>query len=103
MGNLKDLASMLPGMGKLLKNVDIPDDVFKQTEAIISSMTPAERDTPRSSTPGAANASQRVRERPWPTSPPDEAVRRHAQDDESRSRRGMKMPKVPGGGMFRRR
>ena len=38
MGNLKDLASMLPGMGKMLKNVDIPDDVFKQTEAIISSM-----------------------------------------------------------------
>lgn len=36
MGNLKDLASMLPGMGKMLKNVDIPDDVFKQTEAIIS-------------------------------------------------------------------
>ena len=35
MGNLKDLASMLPGMGKMLKNVDIPDDVFKQTEAII--------------------------------------------------------------------
>ena len=38
MGNLKDLASMLPGMGKMLKNVDIPDDVFKQTEAIISSI-----------------------------------------------------------------
>ena len=46
MGNLKDLASMLPGMGKMLKNVDIPDDVFKQTEAIISSMTPAERERP---------------------------------------------------------
>ena len=46
MGNLKDLASMLPGMGKMLKNVDIPDDVFKQTEAIISSMTPAEREHP---------------------------------------------------------
>ena len=46
MGNLKDLASMLPGMGKMLKNVDIPDDVFKQTEAIIQSMTPAERENP---------------------------------------------------------
>ena len=46
MGNLKDLASMLPGMGKMLKNVDIPDDVFKQTEAIISSMTPDERERP---------------------------------------------------------
>ena len=46
MGNLKDLASMIPGMGKALKNVDIPDDAFKQTEAIISSMTPAEREHP---------------------------------------------------------
>ncbi|MEG1611112.1 MAG: signal recognition particle protein, partial [Alistipes sp.] len=46
MGNLKDLASMIPGMGKALKNVDIPDDAFKQTEAIISSMTPAEREKP---------------------------------------------------------
>lgn len=46
MGNIKDLASMLPGMGKMLKGVDIPDDVFKQTEAIISSMTPSEREAP---------------------------------------------------------
>ncbi len=46
MGNLKDLASMIPGMGKMLKNVDIPDDAFKQTEAIIDSMTPAERENP---------------------------------------------------------
>ena len=46
MGNLKDLASMIPGMGKMLKNVDIPDDAFKQTEAIIDSMTPAEREHP---------------------------------------------------------
>jgi len=46
MGNLKDLASMIPGMGKALKNVDIPDDAFKQTEAIIDSMTPAERENP---------------------------------------------------------
>lgn len=46
MGNLKDLAGMLPGMGKMLKNVDIPDDVFKQTEAIIHSMTPKERENP---------------------------------------------------------
>ena len=46
MGNLKDLASMIPGMGKMLKGVEIPDDVFKQTEAIISSMTPAEREHP---------------------------------------------------------
>ncbi|MBQ3249049.1 MAG: signal recognition particle protein [Alistipes sp.] len=46
MGNLKDLASMIPGMGKMLQNVDIPDDAFKHTEAIIDSMTPAERENP---------------------------------------------------------
>ena len=46
MGNLKDLASMIPGMGKALKDVDIPDDAFKQTEAIIDSMTPEERERP---------------------------------------------------------
>lgn len=46
MGNLKDLASMIPGMGKMLKNVDIPEDAFKQTEAIIQSMTPQERQHP---------------------------------------------------------
>ena len=46
MGNLKDVASMIPGMGKMLKDVDIPDDAFKQTEAIINSMTPAERSNP---------------------------------------------------------
>ncbi|MCD7970464.1 MAG: signal recognition particle protein [Alistipes sp.] len=46
MGNLKDLASMIPGVGKALKNVDISDDVFKQTEAIIYSMSPAERENP---------------------------------------------------------
>ncbi|MBR2975852.1 MAG: signal recognition particle protein, partial [Alistipes sp.] len=46
MGNLKDVASMIPGMGKMLKNIDIPDDAFKQTEAIIDSMTPAERESP---------------------------------------------------------
>ncbi|MCD8172022.1 MAG: signal recognition particle protein [Alistipes sp.] len=46
MGNLKDLASMIPGVGKALKNIDISDDVFKQTEAIIHSMSPAERENP---------------------------------------------------------
>lgn len=46
MGNLKDLASMIPGMGKMLKDVDIPDDAFKQVEAIIGSMTPYEREHP---------------------------------------------------------
>ncbi|MFR9576231.1 MAG: signal recognition particle protein [Rikenellaceae bacterium] len=46
MGNLKDLASMIPGVGKAMKDVDIPDDAFKQTEAIIFSMTPEEREKP---------------------------------------------------------
>ncbi|MFI3259265.1 MAG: signal recognition particle protein [Rikenellaceae bacterium] len=46
MGNLKDLAGMIPGVGKMMKDVDIPDDAFKQTEAIIGSMTPAERQKP---------------------------------------------------------
>jgi signal recognition particle subunit SRP54 len=46
MGNLKDLASMIPGVGKALKNIDIDDDAFKGIEAIIYSMTPLERETP---------------------------------------------------------
>ncbi len=46
MGNLKDLAGMIPGMGKMLKNVDIDDNAFKSIEAIIYSMTPAERENP---------------------------------------------------------
>src|SRR5699024_5365043 len=46
MGNLTHIASIIPGMAKALNNVDIPDDALKQTEAIISSMTPAEREHP---------------------------------------------------------
>ncbi len=46
MGNLKDLAGMIPGMGKMMKDVDIPDNAFKSVEAIIGSMTPAEREKP---------------------------------------------------------
>ena len=46
MGNLKDLASMIPGVGKALKDVDIDDDAFKGIEAIILSMTPHERQHP---------------------------------------------------------
>jgi len=43
MGNLKDLASMIPGMGKAMKDIDIEDDAFKHIEAIIHSMTKRER------------------------------------------------------------
>mgnify|MGYP005894973669 FL=1 len=46
MGNLKDLASMIPGVGKALKDVDIDNDAFKGIEAIIMSMTPYEREHP---------------------------------------------------------
>ena len=56
MGNLKDLASMIPGVGKALKDVDIDDDAFKKIEAIIQSMTPAERKKPE-----LLNTSRRMR------------------------------------------
>jgi signal recognition particle subunit SRP54 len=46
MGNLKDVASLIPGMGKALKNIDLNDDSFKHIEAIIHSMTPKEREYP---------------------------------------------------------
>lgn len=47
MGNMKDLMGMIPGAGKALKDVDIDDDAFKHVEAIIYSMTPAEREDPK--------------------------------------------------------
>ena len=56
MGNLKDLASMIPGVGKALKDVDIDDDAFKKIEAIIQSMTPTERKKPE-----LLNTSRRMR------------------------------------------
>ncbi|MBQ3914589.1 MAG: signal recognition particle protein, partial [Paludibacteraceae bacterium] len=46
MGNVKDLMGMIPGMDKAMKGVDISDDAFKPIEAIINSMTPAERENP---------------------------------------------------------
>jgi signal recognition particle subunit SRP54 len=56
MGNLKDVASMIPGLGKQLRNLDIDDNAFKGIEAIIRSMTPLER-----STPSVLNGSRRLR------------------------------------------
>jgi signal recognition particle subunit SRP54 len=56
MGNIKDLASMIPGMGKALKDVDMDNSSFKSTEAIILSMTPYEREHPE-----AINGSRRKR------------------------------------------
>ncbi len=46
MGNVKDLVSMIPGIGKAMKDIDIKDDAFKNIEVIIQSMTPKERETP---------------------------------------------------------
>ncbi len=46
MGNVKDLMSMIPGVGKAIKNLDIDDDAFREIEAIIGSMTPQERVSP---------------------------------------------------------
>ena len=46
MGSMKDLMAMIPGAGKMLKDVDIDDDSFKHIEALIYSMTPEERSTP---------------------------------------------------------
>lgn len=56
MGNLKDLASMIPGVGKQIKDLDIDDDAFKNIEAIIQSMTPLERTNPE-----VLNGSRRAR------------------------------------------
>lgn len=56
MGNMKDLMGMIPGAGKMMKNVDIDDDAFKHIEAIIHSMTPSERTNPAS-----INASRKKR------------------------------------------
>jgi signal recognition particle subunit SRP54 len=47
MGNIKDLMTMIPGMGKALRNMDVSDDAFIGIEAIIFSMTPAERENPK--------------------------------------------------------
>jgi signal recognition particle subunit SRP54 len=46
MGNLKELASMIPGVGKMMKNIDFDENAFKNIEAIIYSMTPGERSNP---------------------------------------------------------
>ena len=56
MGNMKDLMGMIPGAGKMMKNVDIDDDAFKHIEAIIHSMTPGER-----TNPATINASRKKR------------------------------------------
>ena len=56
MGNLKDLAAMIPGLGSKIKDIDIDDSVLKSIEAIINSMTPKERSNPK-----IINQSRRMR------------------------------------------
>jgi signal recognition particle subunit SRP54 len=56
MGNLKDLASMIPGVGKAIKDIEMDDNAFKNIEAIIHSMTPKER-----ADPALLNGSRRAR------------------------------------------
>ena len=56
MGSMKDLMGMIPGMDKAMKNIDVSDDAFKPIEAMINSMTPAER-----ANPGLLNGSRKNR------------------------------------------
>ena len=103
MGNLKDLASMLPGMGKMLKDVDIPDDAFKQVEAIIGSMPPAEREHPE-----IINARRRERIAKGSGTTMADVNRLMKQFEDTRKMMkmvaggNMKMPKMPAGMMRRR-
>ncbi|MEG1758794.1 MAG: signal recognition particle protein [Alistipes sp.] len=103
MGNLKDLASMIPGMGKALKNVEISDDVFKQTEAIIGSMTPIEREKPE-----IINARRRERIASGSGTTMADVNRLMKQFEDTRKMMkavaggNMKMPKMPGGMQPRR-
>ena len=93
---------MIPGMGKLLKNVEIGDDVFKQTEAIIGSMTPEEREHPE-----IINARRRERIAKGSGTTIADVNRLMKQFEETRKMMKMvaggnlKMPRMPRGG-FRR-
>lgn len=103
MGNLKDLASMIPGMGKMLKDVEIGDDVFKQTEAIIGSMTPEEREHPE-----IINARRRERIAKGSGTTMADVNRLMKQFDDMRKMMkmaaggNMRMPNMRGGMPFRR-
>ena len=99
MGNLKDLASMIPGVGKALKDVDIDDDAFKSIEAIIYSMTPEERGNP-----AILNGNRRARIAKGSGTTVVEVNKLLKQFDETRKM--MKMvagSKMPGKGLLKRR
>lgn len=98
MGNLKDLAAMIPGVGKAVKDLDIDDDAFKGIEAIIHSMTPIER-----SNPEVLNGSRRQRIANGSGTTIQEVNKLIKQFDETRKmmrmmtqmKGGGKMPKMP--------
>ena len=103
MGNLKDLASMIPGVGKALKDVEIDDNAFKGIEAIILSMTPYERQHPE-----CLNTSRKMRIAKGSGTTIQEVNRLVKQFDQTRKMMKMvtgskmgrlmsHMPKMPGG------
>lgn len=79
MGNIKDLAAMIPGVGKAVKDIDIDDDAFKGIEAIINSMTPKERANPE-----IINQSRRARIARGSGRGPQEVARLMRQFDQMR-------------------
>ena len=108
MGNLKDLAGMIPGVGKAIKDVDIDDDAFKSIEAIIQSMTPKERTNPE-----ILNTSRRQRIAKGSGTNIQEVNRLIKQFDQTRKMmkmvtgagmknmmKGMPTPTLPKGGRF---
>ena len=108
MGNIKELASMIPGVGKALKDIDIDDNAFKSIEAIIYSMTPKERTNPE-----ILNGSRRTRIAKGSGVDIQEVNRLIKQFDQTRKMMKMmtggnmakmmgKMPKMPGAPKFGR-
>ncbi len=108
MGNIKELASMIPGVGKAIKDIDIDDDAFKSIEAIIHSMTPKERTNPE-----ILNGSRRQRIAKGSGTNIQEVNRLIKQFDQTRKMMRMitgsgmgkmmgKMPKMPGMPGFRK-
>lgn len=95
MGNLKELASMIPGVGKALKNIDIDDNAFKSIEAIIYSMTPEER-----TNPAILNGSRRQRIAKGSGTSVQEVNKLLKQFDETRKMMKMMTTMKPGGKKF---
>ena len=102
MGNLKDLASMIPGVGKAIRNLDIDDNAFKGIEAIIRSMTPYERGNPV-----LINGSRRKRIADGSGTSVQEVNKLLKQFEETRKvmkmfSSGGKIPKMPANAMMKR-